>query len=296
MKSIVQTLCELDRIPVAPELRSWEIDETEADAKLEALSMEFAEETTAEMVDDGDCVTCSAEKGNLVGRTILLYPGRKIPGAEEAEATLLGKKVGEKISTSISGSETVLVVTNILRHQPAIVNDTLIKKLGIEGIYSVSDYRAHILAEQEHTKRSNASRSISVTLLQGLIELSTYDIDQNEMDCWTKEQASQLFQELLDAGEDPRLPEEGFEILTDEQAIDKLAKEMESNFKQLLISRAICKQKGICISQEEIQSQIKQLRDAGLKEQIDEEKLVDGMYMSKLWGILNNYAESVLEV
>ena len=296
MKSQVITLYEVKNVAVPAELCAWQVDEAEIDARISALAMEYAAETAVETAAEGDCAVCrGAENSPLADRTVLIFPGRAIPGAEEAEKVVIGKKTGEQAAVALAGAETVLTIEKILRRQPAAVDDALIQELEIDGVTTVAGYRAYFRNECEQSNRTMAVRQISSYLFQELVERSDFAIDRGEMDAWTGKRAAQMFRYMLEEGEDPRLPEEGFEILTDEQAIAKIAESLESQFKEILVCRALCRQNGICFTAEDIQSELEQLQAAEGAEAVDEEQLLENKYFFELWTILENRAKTFLE-
>ena len=296
MKSQVTALYDIDKIAVPAELCVWRVDEAETDARVSALAMEYAAETAVETAAEGDRVICrGAENSPLADRTVLIFPGRAISGAEEAERAVVGKKVGEQAAMTLAGAETVLTIEEILRRQPAAVDDELIQKQEIDGVTTVAGYRAYFRNQREQSNRDMAVRQISSHLFQELAERSDFDIDRGEMDAWTGKRAALMFRYMLEEGEDPRLPEEGFEILTDEQAIAKIAESLESQFKETLVCRALCRQNGICFTAEDIQSELEQIRAAEGTEAVDEEQLLENKYFFELWTILENRAKTFWE-
>ena len=296
MKSQVITLYEVKNVAVPAELCAWQVDEAEIDTRISALAMEYAVETAVETAAEGDCVICrGAENSPLADRTVLIFPGRAIPGGSEAERAVVGKKKGEQATVKIAGAENLLTIVKILRRQPAAVDNALIQKLAIDGVRTVAGYRAYFRNEREQSNRTMAVRQISSHLLQELVERSNFAIDAEEMDSWTGKRAAQMFQYMLEEGEDPRLPEEGFDILTDEQAIAKIAESLESQFKETLVCRALCRQNGICFTAEDIQPELEQIRAAEGAEAVDGEQLLENKYFFELWNILETQAETFLE-
>ncbi|MDE6936681.1 MAG: hypothetical protein K2P28_00630, partial [Lachnospiraceae bacterium] len=105
MKSRMMSCYDYRLLEVPKEMRRWHIPDSEIEAELLALAKDHSgEEETEGEIQDKDCVRCicvKASKENWEGRTVLLYPGRKLPGAEGAEEAVLGKKRGEEFECSI---------------------------------------------------------------------------------------------------------------------------------------------------------------------------------------------------
>ena len=295
MRSKVTALYEIDKIAVPAALCAWQVSDAEIDGRIAALSLEYAAEMPAETAAAGDSVFCrGAENAPLSDRTVLLFPGRAIPGAESAETAVVGKKAGEQVAVTVAGTETTLTVEKILRHVPAPVDDALIRKLGIDGVQTLAAYRAWFREEQEQQNRSMAVQQITSHLLQTLTECSAYAVDGEEMDGWTGQRAEQMFQYMLEEGEDPRLPEEGFEILTDEQAIAQIARSLEPRFKETLICQTLCQENGIRFTAEDVREELEQYRAQGA-ENVDEAQILDNKYYFAAWTILENRAKAFLE-
>ena len=89
MKSKIIDFFDYNTLDIPTELKKWHIPEEEIQNELEALAADNASQ--AEVTDAiavGDSVLCvCTDCGEKVwiGRTVLLYPGRCLPGAEEAK-------------------------------------------------------------------------------------------------------------------------------------------------------------------------------------------------------------------
>ena len=67
-------------------------------------------------------------------------------------------------------------------------------------------------------------------LLEEIQEKSELFIDQEEKDAWMWDRVDHLYDAFLAAGMDPKIPSEGFDFLTEEQAKEKMYKEQEWAF------------------------------------------------------------------
>ena len=296
MKSRVVKLYDFMNIAIPAEMCDWQLDEAEIDVRINGLAMEFAQEIFAETVAEGDCVFCrAAENSPLADRTVLLFPGRAIPGAEDAEKAVIGKKVGDQVNTQIIGTTADIFIKKIFRRAPAAINDELVQKLEIDGVKTVSDYRDYFRKNREENNLSMVVNEVVEDILQELVQRSEMDIDDEEMKNWTEMRAVQAFEYMLESGEDPRLPEEGFDILTDEQAIANIAKSMGQQFKELLICRALCEENGIFFTVEDVLKELAENVDAEELGNIDENEMLLNQYYFSTWGILENRAKSLLE-
>ena len=297
MKSKVKKLYAIEKISIPSEICTWKVGQEEIKAKLEALSLEYASDSLCDTVMKGDCVFCRSERNrSFSDRTILLYPNRSIPEAEKAEEAIIGKKSGSQVKTTLAGIDVVLTIEKIVRRLPAAIDDELILKLAIDGVKTLVDYEEYYKNKQEENNKVNATHNIVSYLIQELIEHSEYDIDTDDMNEWTSKRAAKYFEYMLEEGEDPRLPEEGFDILTDEEAIAKIAGNLEPEYKELLVCLALCEEKGIHFSKDDVQADIKEYQESGEFDFVDEEEMLMKKYIGAAWHILEEKATTFLEV
>ena len=93
MKSRVVSYYDYKKLEIPEELTRWHIPDEEIWKELEFQAGDHAVEKRAEdAVKIGDSVRCvcvKASKEKWKDRTVLLYPGRGLPGAESAETAVL---------------------------------------------------------------------------------------------------------------------------------------------------------------------------------------------------------------
>lgn len=259
MRSTVTKLCDWRRLSVPKELGKWHMDEKAVDEKLAELANSHAAEIQADVVRKGDSVRLRCTEGSLTERTVLLYPGLGLPQAAEAEQAVTGCRVGAQIHTQIGGKEQCLVVEEIRRRTPAAVDDALIRAEQIEGVATLEAYAHWYQERTEEQNKENARKNIAYYLQQEIVRLSEYALDQDEVYEWTDKRARQEFDELLSMGEDPRIPEDGVELLSDEQAIETLRESALSQFKTILACEALCAQEGISIAWEDVRGEFEEM-------------------------------------
>lgn len=202
--------------------------------ELEALAADNAsqaEVTDAIAVGDSvRCVCTACGEKAWIGRIVLLYPGRCLPGAEEAEKRIVGCKVGQEITCTVGQWEMTVTIEGAVRQITSAVNDAFVVSLNIPGVSTVAEYSRWYHQQHDMERKTKASYGITHFWLTQTAERSTYEIDEEEKWQWCLERGKIMFEGMLAAGVDMRIPEEGFEILTDEQAIEKAAREQERNF------------------------------------------------------------------
>lgn len=297
MKSIVSKLCDSSRLTVPEELTQWRIGPDALEKQLEMLAAASAEEFQPDTVQTGDSVRLSCP-----GRTdVLLFPGLALPGAEEAEKAVVGHSVADTLTAPIGGTLRTMTVREIRRRVPAAINDALAQAQGIEGVTTLDAYRRWYQAKAEEQNKSGAAKEIAFYLLEQIRDGSEYSLDQEEMREWIDTQARQRFEDSIAMGEDPHIPDEGFELLTDEQAIDRIKAELVPEFKMILTGQAICEQAGIPITWEDLRGEFEQLmppEQEGVTEEEREEAkamFMESTPITKAFEVLCQEAEQYLE-
>lgn len=140
MKGSVTKLCDMSSIAIPAEMLVLHVDEQQVEADIRALGLHYAKEETAKTVQQGDMVACRGDAASCSdGRTVLIYPGLSIPGAEAAEQAALGKQPGDTFSAEQAGKTATLTVDH--GRTPVEVNDALVAGIGLENVTPVEDYR-----------------------------------------------------------------------------------------------------------------------------------------------------------
>lgn len=286
MKTHVTHLWDVKLIPMPEDVPEWRVSDAETDALISALAAQHAAQLDVPAACVGDTVFCAAGQ-NLADRTVMIYPGRNMPGAEAAEEALVGAKVGETVKTELCGSPATLTVQRVVRLQPATIDDALITGEGIDGVATVDAYRRYIREKTEQENRSFSARSLSAAFRQQLIERSEYAVDEEEREAWLETSARELFDMYLQEGIDPHIPEDGTEFLTDEQAIEQFKEKLRPQYLARAMNRAFCLSHGITMGPKE--AEIYSGSD------LSPDMAEDTFYESKTWDLLYEIAMERLE-
>lgn len=286
MKTKVTKLFDVDQIPTPEDLPDWHVDEAAVDGLLDSLALRHAAETEEREAQTGDTVFCAAG-GKYAGRTVLVYPGRHMPGAEAAEKAVLGAAPGATVETELGGAPAVLTVKKIVRRAPAKIDDKLIQGEHIDGVDTVESYRVYIKNKTEEQNRSLSAKHLSASLREELIARSAYEVDEAEQEAWTDKAAREMLKMYEAEGIDPHVPEEGTDFLTDEEVLENFKTQLRPQFLALAVSRAFCAGRGVAFGEEER----KLYADNGVTGEQAEESFMD----SKMWEILYDIALKRLE-
>ena len=250
MASTVSQLYDYKQADIPEELTRWHVTEEEVQAALTVLSQEHAALARADRAEDGDAVQCVCLTAPQEGRTVLVYPGRKLPGAEEAERAVLGRRAGDRFSCGLVSSTVTLEVREVLRLTPHPVDDELARLAGIDGVSTLAEYRARFIRETEPQKREAAAKKVTNYLWDMLGQCSQVSLDQEEQGRWCLARGKSFYNSRIKHGPDPHIPEEGTVLLSDEEALAKLVREQEPEYRKFVIIRHTVQQNGFTYTEE----------------------------------------------
>ena len=275
----------------------WHADDADIENQLHVLANSFAEKLNADTVQKGDSVLLVCTEGTLSDRDVLLFPGTEMQ--KDAENAVLGSKIGEIISVKINNAEQTLTVKKIVRNAVAEINDELIKKAGIDGVSTVDEYRTWYCAEKENENREQAQKQISGFIFDEIVKNSDYDIDAEELSAWADEMAKAEFEDMLAMGEDPRIPDEGFDFLTDEEAVEKIKTEIEPQFNMKLVCEEFCKVNNIPLAWDDVKDEFYQMvnPDEISAEELEmyKQSFMENIAVAKVFDALYSMAADYLE-
>lgn len=285
MNGLVSNLYDIDSIVIPDELIDVSVDGQRVEDEVSTLALRYAKETLADKVEKGDLVYCKADKDSYPdGRTILVYTGIVVPGAEKAAEDVLGKSVGDTVKTEIAGKVVELTVEKILRRTPVEVNDDLVAGMGIEGVTTLDEYRKHVSDRIIEDVKLENEKAIVRYYLDQMVSNSTFVYDEKEMEDYVSEMSERYKAECEAMGE-PYDPEEMKESII-------------CQAKQDWMVEAFCKSKGIEIDHEAIEEDtdrmIEMMQLTG--EEIPERSELVAMslhnaYFDGLFGYINSLIE-----
>lgn len=297
MKAIVTKLCDISSLTVPEEMTKWRVRPEDVEDQLRTLALSHAVELHPDKAAFHDSVRLSAE-----GRMdVLLYPGLSLPGAEGAEKAVLGLGVGDTLTAPIGGSALTMRVEEIRRRVPAEINDALIQAQDMDGVSTVEQYRDWYRAKTEAQNKEILLKEIAFYLLGALRDRSEFDFDREELDAWARERAQESIDSCTAMGEDPHIPDEGVELLTDEGVLDKFQDMAITEFKTRLAAEELCRQNHVSVAFDEAsRKEFEQMLPPDLE--ISEEDreaskaaFVEGIPISKAFDLLRSYAEKYME-
>ena len=249
MNGVVSNLYDIDSIVIPEELLKTSVDEQRVENEVQALSVRYAKEVVADDVSKGDLVYCQADKASYPdGRTILIYTGMDIPGAEKAAATVVGKKVNDTFASVLLDKQVTLTVKKIIHRIPVAVNDTLIANMGIEGVTSVENYKAYIRAKIMEDQKLENSKAIIHYIMDQMVEHSAYIYDEKEMEAHVNNMMAQYAQY------EAEMPEDDIE-----ESPEDIKESIIYQAKQYWMAKAFCEQKGITIDENDVEAEMNRM-------------------------------------
>lgn len=248
MNGYVSKLFDIDSLTIPKEMLETNVDEQRIDDEVKQLSRRYADEMPADSVENGDIVYCIADKESYPdNRTIILYPGADLPGAEEISSAAVGKIHGCKITAPLAGRTVNIKIVNILRRIPAEVNDALIKKMGIEGVETLSEYRNYLYNKIASEMRMENEKAIMRYYMEQLEQNSEYAYDGVEMQKFIDSEYDKAVKDYAEAGFEAS-PEEIKEAIIAQQ-------------KQMWLAQAFCKEHGIVIDEQTVEQNADQMQE-----------------------------------
>ncbi len=306
MRSRVVTCYDYRTLPVDPKLCQWHIPDSEIQAELEALARDHSgEQQMTGSIAEGDSVRCcclEASAESWKGREVLLFPGRELPGAEEAEQAVCGRKAGEEFSCAIGDVRVTLRIEEVLRRCVLAVDEELMAVLQIPGVKTVEDYYRWYHKEHDPKRREKSWIAIVNYWLTEIAARSEIFVDEEEQREWCNTKGSLLYKAMLAAGIDLKKPtEERPRELTEEEAMAEAAKNQERYFVPYVIYNHFCEKDGFELTQEDYVAEVGRIaRERGMDEkdaleQTHIQLFREVKYQEHTFHMLGREAESYLE-
>ncbi len=239
----------------------WRVPDAEIQEQLATIAVRHRDYQPAGTVESGDAAYCVCEGAKtLRGRkTVLLYPGLGLPGAEDAEAAVQGKNLGEVFQTVVRGENLELRVEKILRPcPPPAITDELIRQENIEGVESVEDYARWYRSKNEPERKESRPNGIYRWLLEEVTSKSEFDFGETELADYVDESVKVMYADMVEQGVASLQVAEDGTPMTEEQALERLKEECAPHFEMMyridLVRTEWLSQFGITISEADVEA------------------------------------------
>lgn len=200
-KSSVTELYDYEKLGVPENIIPGEPTPAEIEKMVEALRNKYAGFEPADTVKKGDSVKCRViSEGAYSRRSILLYPGMSLPGAESAEKEVKGKRVGDSFSAELCGNSITLEVTAITRPNDEVDDDEIVLRENIPGVETMQQYKLRCAEKIRDNKRYSASRQLAGYWFTEMMKNSVFSVDPEEKEAWLSERVESSFDGELKRG------------------------------------------------------------------------------------------------
>lgn len=280
MNGAVTKLYDIDSITIPEELLALSIEDSEIEEKVRMLSVRYANESEADIAALGDTVYCKAdETGFPDKRTVIIFTGTALPGAEDAAEKAIGKSVNDTFEAVLAEKNITLTVEKIIRRTPSEVNDELIKSVGIEGVGTIDEYKAYLKEQQLSDMRMERHKAIFAYFLTELVNNSEFSYDEKELKDYTDELIAQY------------PPDEDFGMSRED-----LEENVRAQVKEEWITDEFCKEKNIEFDMKEIEEETDRMLEmqALMGEELPPREEMIKMYMQNVkFGALYEYVDKI---
>lgn len=287
MNGVVSKLYDIDSIVIPEELLNVSIDEQRIDDEVKQLALRYAKEEQVDTVSRGDLVCAKADlKSYPDERSILIYTGLQIPGAETAADALIGKHPGEKIETELNGKNVMLMIEKIVRRIRVAVTDRLAADMGLEGVSDLESYKTYLRDKMTADQQMEKSKEITRYILEQMVDKSTFEYDEAEMENYVREELKKYRLEMAQYGDEMGdVPE------------DEIKKGIVSQEKQTWMVKAFCESKGIEVdtssAEEDADRMIEMMQLMG-ETVPDREEMIEMSVQDAYFDALMNYIDKMV--
>lgn len=281
MNSKIIKLPDLSGMEINPDLLSYSVSDEEIDAMVSGMMRNLGETVEAETVCENCGLICQGNAG-----IVYLYPDLAMPGIE-IKTDLSSLKKGDTLNVHIHGEEVSLTLDKILVNA-ACSEEKIAEKAAIPGVSTIDDLKAHLKEKEENKNRENNIRMHIMAMHDYLAANAEVELDEEEISSWAMAQAKISYEENLAMGIDLRFTEEG-DMITEEEALEMLAKDMRPQFISILADQKFAEDHGFTVDEASIQeTTLSQLKEAGIT---DEKAIAENVSMA----IANEYFRLVYE-
>ena len=158
MRSRVLKAADYRSVDIGGLLKPFEPDAGALEAELHRLANPYIRWEEGERVSAGDQAVCrlvsdcprfNKEKVRFVAGSGMFH--------RELEALAIGMKAGETREAVLPEGGVALTVTGVMDRIVPEPSDEMVEKLGLEGVDTVADYRAYLLAQQKEAAFQESS-------------------------------------------------------------------------------------------------------------------------------------------
>lgn len=287
MDGRVVQLYDYRKLEIPDEMLRIQIDEAQVEYNLQMLALRHGTESLEEVVEEGDLVYCQADDRSYPdGRTVLLYTGLHMPGAEMAEKDAIGGKLGTTFVTKLADKTVELTIKKIVRRMSAEVDDAWIKSLGIENVHTVADYKEQVRSRIKNDIMTERKKEVSYYIVTQIQEQSEFVYDEAAIQQYLDDSYESIVEEYKQYGED----------ISNEDPED-VKSGIFGQIKQGWLAKAFCEAEGLAVdesqAEEDAERMLEMMELTGeatmSKEELVKQEL-QGLYLTALYTYMEQYA------
>lgn len=204
IKTQVLTLADYRDIDLRPYAAPFSMSEEELQKELMKYCIRYGTMEQAETVLEGDIVSLRLRGSSprFHKDTVQVRVGKGLL-SRELEEKLLGLSLGQTAELTADGEKVQVTVLGIRRPIPAPLEDEAVASWGLKGIANVEALRRHIANSARNQYAEDMGESLALFLSSEVCRLSTFILDEEELEIARKEGHDMALDMLRSAGVDP---------------------------------------------------------------------------------------------
>ena len=145
--------------------------------------------------------------------------------SKEIEAALIGKRKGDTFATEADGAQASITVLWVKRRVVPKFTDAMAAAMNVEDVTNVQEYTDYVTQELVDEDKEKKQNAIWNMVSKKLLEESSFDVDEQEVDAQYKKDLAYLQKEL----------EDDFEEFMQVKYHGKTLEESKKNYKQEIV-------------------------------------------------------------
>lgn len=204
IKTQVLTLADYRDIDLRPYAAPFSMSEEELEKEVTKYRSRYGTMEQAKTVAEGDIVSLRLQGSSprFNKDTVQVRVGKGLL-SHELEEKLIGLSLGQSTELTADGESVQVTVRDIRRCIPAPLEDAVVVSWGLEGIASAEALRQRIVNFARNQYAEDMSESLAIFLSNEVCRLSTFILDEGELEIARKEGRNMAVDMLRSSGVDP---------------------------------------------------------------------------------------------
>lgn len=204
IKTQVLTLADYRDIDLRPYAAPFSMNEEELEKEVTKYLSRYGTMEQGKTVAEGDIVSLRLQGSSprFNKDTVQVRVGKGLL-SHELEEKLIGLTLGQTAELTADGNEVQVTVLDIRRRLLAPLEDAVVASWGLEGIATVEALRQHIVNSARNQYAEDMGESLALFLSDEVCRLSTFVLDEEELEIARKEGHDMAVDMLRSGGVDP---------------------------------------------------------------------------------------------